>query len=209
MMNWILTVGSSRTFEISTGRVSSNSSSHSLSPLMISIGEGEDVGRSLKGLIMSFCSCVAADFVGRAGSIIIACSTFFWILVTVFVVSWYARVENNWPMLSHPTNPHWKKKQAYECQFSACSCSAIDCMRAVFPTPQKPWIKNTELNRCGSSIQQIMSSFSLLHVPRKHLGGGSHANESCRAPWEMKLFRVWIPGVKCQCLKGKCSIYQN
>ena len=148
---------------------------------IMSIGEERGVGRCLKGMIMSFCNCVAADLIGRAGSSIIACSICSRIL-GMFMASWYARVENNWSMLSHPTTPRLKKKQAYDCRVSACSSSAMVCMSAVFPTPLRPWTKNTELRGFGSLIQRLMVSFSFLRVPGKHLGGGSRAAESCRAP---------------------------
>jgi hypothetical protein len=125
------------------------------------------------------------------------------VFVARFVASWYARVENNWSMLLQPTTPRLKKKQAYGYRFSACSRSAIDCTRAVFPTPVRPWIRNTEVDGFNSSIQRMMSSVSFLRVPGEHLGGGSRAAESCRAPWEMKWFRVWMPRVQPQFLEGK------
>jgi len=146
-------------------------------------------------MMISFCNCVAADLLGRAGSSIIACSICSRIL-GMFMASWYARVENNWSMLSHPTTPRLKKKQAYGCRFSACSCSAMVCINAVFPTFVRPWIKNTELHGFGFSIQPLMISFSFLRVPGKHLGGGYRAAESCRASWEMNKFNVCMPGIQ-------------
>jgi hypothetical protein len=65
--------------------------------------------------------------------------------------------------------------------FFACSRSAIVCMNAVFSILVRPWIKNTELRGFGFSIQRMIS-FSLLRVPGEHLGSGSRAAESCKAP---------------------------
>ena len=195
MINRIVTAGSSRTLETSSRKASWNSSpSYSSSPSIISIGEGRGVGSSLRGSRMSFCSCVAAFFVGRAGSSIIAFSTCSR-KPAVFMASWYARVENNWSKLSHPAKP-CLKKQAYDCRFSPWSLSAIDCRSAVFPTPLRPWIKNTALHEFDSLIQRMMSASSFLRVPGRHLGGGYRAAESCRAPWEMNWFNAWMPWIQ-------------
>ena len=195
-MNWIVTAESSNTWEISP-RIASwhPSSSHSSSPSIMSIREERGGGRSLKGVMMSFCNCVAADLIGRAKSSIIACSICSRIL-GMFMASWYARVENNWSMLSHPTTLRLKKKQAYGCRFSACSWSAIVCINAVFSTPVRPWFRNTELHEFGSSIQRLIFSISFLRAPGRHLGGGFRAAESCRAPWEMNRFKACIPGIQ-------------
>ena len=197
-MNCIVTAESSNTWEITVRKASWDSfRSHSSSPSIMSIREelGRGVGRSLKGMTMSFCNCVAADLIGRAGSSIIAfsiCSR----IPGMFMASWYARVENNWSMLSHPTTPRLKKKQAYGCRFSACSCSAIVCMNAVCSTLVWPWIKNTELRGFGFWIQRMTIFFSFLRVPGKHLGGGSRVAESCKAPWEMNEFKAWMPRIQ-------------
>ena len=135
-----------------------------------------------------------ADLFGRAGSSIIACSTCSHIL-GMLMASWYARVKNSWFMLLHPSTPQLKKKQVYG-WFSTYSCPAVVCMNVVSLTPLWPWIKNTELHGLGSLIQHLIISFSFLHVPGKHLGGGYYAAESCRAPWEMTRFKACMPGIQ-------------
>jgi hypothetical protein len=57
----------------------------------------------------------------------------------------------------------------------------------------RPRIKNAELHGFDSSIQRMMSAFSFVRVPGRHLGGGYRAAESCRAPWEMTRFNAWMP----------------
>ena len=197
-MNWIVTPESSSTCEISARKASRDPfPSHSSTPSIMSIREGLERGggRSLKGMMISFCNCVAADLIGRAWSSTIACSICSRIL-GMFIASWYARVENNWSVFSHPATSRLKKKQAYGCRFSACNYSAIVCMNAVWSTLVRPWIKNTELRGFGSSIQRMIISFSFLRVPGKHLGGGYRAAESWNAPWEMIEFKACMPGIQ-------------
>ena len=68
-------------------------------------------------------------------------------------------------------------------------------MNAVSSILVRPWIKNTELRGFGFLIQRMMISFSFLRAPGKHLGGGSRAAESCKAPWEMHKFKARMPGM--------------